>query len=206
MKHPTRDLLMMSRPFVFYIPLTVAGLLWAAPSALAGRPAALLWVPAGLVFWTLLEWTLHRGMHLRTPWPRVTAFQDRAHLRHHRVPEDLPHSVVGLGGSIPLAAAVFGGAWLVLGNLPDAVLFICGVFLGYLFYETVHLAGHAGANVPVIASLSRYHMRHHYGSPRRAFGVTSPLWDWVFGSLPAQPAPAVVADHAAEPAQDPKGP
>jgi sterol desaturase/sphingolipid hydroxylase (fatty acid hydroxylase superfamily) len=32
--------------------------------------------------------------------------------------------------------------------------------------------------------LREYHLRHHYENGEKAFGVTSPLWDWAFGTLP----------------------
>jgi sterol desaturase/sphingolipid hydroxylase (fatty acid hydroxylase superfamily) len=31
----------------------------------------------------------------------------------------------------------------------------------------------------------RYHMQHHYKTPDERFGVSSPLWDMVFGTKPA---------------------
>ena len=38
-------------------------------------------------------------------------------------------------------------------------------------------------------SLMKYHALHHYQDDHRTFGVTSPLWDWAFGTLPgARPA------------------
>ncbi|MGB3618930.1 MAG: sterol desaturase family protein, partial [Catalinimonas sp.] len=29
-----------------------------------------------------------------------------------------------------------------------------------------------------------HHSIHHFKDDERAFGVSSPLWDWVFGTMP----------------------
>jgi len=36
----------------------------------------------------------------------------------------------------------------------------------------------------------RHHMLHHAKTPDRRFGVSSPLWDLVFGTEPRDAAPA----------------
>ena len=40
--------------------------------------------------------------------------------------------------------------------------------------------------------LKKYHMRHHYDDDHSGYGVSSPLWDYVFGTRAprAQAAPA----------------
>ena len=35
--------------------------------------------------------------------------------------------------------------------------------------------------------LKVYHLQHHYGAKGVRFGVSSPLWDRVFGTYPANP-------------------
>jgi len=32
--------------------------------------------------------------------------------------------------------------------------------------------------------IKRYHMQHHYKTPNARFGVSSPLWDKVFKTMP----------------------
>jgi dihydroceramide fatty acyl 2-hydroxylase len=38
---------------------------------------------------------------------------------------------------------------------------------------------------PVLHFLKVYHLQHHYGAEGKRFGVSSPLWDKVFGTFPA---------------------
>lgn len=35
---------------------------------------------------------------------------------------------------------------------------------------------------PFYATLKKYHLEHHFADYNNGFGVTSPFWDWVFGT------------------------
>lgn len=171
-----------TRPFWVYPPVVALLSAWAGPRA--GWASAAGWFAAGLVAWTLVEYGLHRLMHVRTPWRRFRNFQEFAHLRHHREPDDLPRSLVTLRGSIPLSLLFFGLALLVFRSLVPAVLFHAGLTAGYVFYEFVHFATHARWRIPGLDWLQRYHALHHARQWNRTFGVTCPVWDYVFGTAP----------------------
>ena len=38
---------------------------------------------------------------------------------------------------------------------------------------------------PLLHFLKVYHLQHHYGAKGLRYGVSSPLWDRVFGTYPA---------------------
>jgi sterol desaturase/sphingolipid hydroxylase (fatty acid hydroxylase superfamily) len=60
-----------------------------------------------------------------------------------------------------------------------------GFMLGYLAYDLIHYATHHFTMRSGAAKyLKRYHMQHHHKTPEQRFGVSSPLWDAVFGTLP----------------------
>ena len=54
----------------------------------------------------------------------------------------------------------------------------------YLTYEWLHRRAHTHAGVGAYGRfLRRHHFHHHFGNPKSNHGVTSPIWDWVFGTL-----------------------
>jgi len=184
-RHPGVDRLLTRTPawlpFVTYAPL-VAGLL------VAQRRAGLLhlgWpVLAGVLLWTLVEYVLHRfGLHLpqhSRAW-RVAYFLVHGH--HHADPRDSERLVAALPQSALLLALVYGLASLALDGAAAAAL-LAGTTLGYLAYEAAHWSiHHVRRPGPLLRRLARHHLAHH-GDPTSRYGISSPLWDVLFGTLP----------------------
>ena len=84
--------------------------------------------------------------------------------------------------TLPIAALILATSWVLLdgGSLPwDA-----GFMHGYLAYDMLHSAIHRGVlGTPLGRFIRRHHLQHHYATPDRRFGVSSPLWDLIFGTL-----------------------
>jgi sterol desaturase/sphingolipid hydroxylase (fatty acid hydroxylase superfamily) len=172
-----------TRPFWIYLPLVVLLLVWAAPKNPLASALGLVF--SGLFAWTFVEWGLHALMHVRTRSKFFSRFQQFAHLGHHHEPDSLPRALITLRGSLPLAAMFFGLSLAMFRSFVPATLFFSGLLTGYIFYEFVHLATHARIRLPGLAWLERYHAKHH-SRWNRSFGVTCPLWDYVFGTAPEQ--------------------
>jgi sterol desaturase/sphingolipid hydroxylase (fatty acid hydroxylase superfamily) len=52
-------------------------------------------------------------------------------------------------------------------------------------YDSIHYATHHFTMRSGIGKfLKEYHLRHHYHDDHTAYGVSSPLWDVVFGTKP----------------------
>jgi sterol desaturase/sphingolipid hydroxylase (fatty acid hydroxylase superfamily) len=144
----------------------------------------------GLFFWTLAEYLLHRFVfHYR---PRG-AWQERIvflfHGVHHAQPQCKTRLVMPPVVSVPMAFVFFALINLIIGRLLHLPAWVdplfSGFILGYLTYDLTHYATH---HFPMrrgwFKFLKRYHMRHHFRTPDQRFGVSSPLWDRVFGTMP----------------------
>jgi sterol desaturase/sphingolipid hydroxylase (fatty acid hydroxylase superfamily) len=87
--------------------------------------------------------------------------------------------------SIPLALFFYGLFYLVFGRIAPAAF--AGFLVGYLFYDMLHYATHHFTmKNGVWLWLKKYHMRHHYDDDHVGYGVSSPLWDYVFGTRQAR--------------------
>jgi sterol desaturase/sphingolipid hydroxylase (fatty acid hydroxylase superfamily) len=150
---------------------------------------------AGLFVWTFAEYTLHRFVfHYppRTPWQERVTFL--FHGIHHAQPQCKTRLVMPPVVSIPLALLFYGASYLVLGIVLRAPHWIAPVFAGlvagYLIYDMLHYTTH---HLPMhgryLKFLKRYHMLHHFKTPDQRFGVSSPLWDRVFGTMPPEVTP-----------------
>jgi sterol desaturase/sphingolipid hydroxylase (fatty acid hydroxylase superfamily) len=138
----------------------------------------------GLLVWTLTEYLLHRfAFHYepRSDWGKRIHFL--THGVHHDYPNDSKRLVMPPSVSIPLAVIFYFVFLLILGGayLPP---FYAGFILGYVLYDEIHYATHhAPMKSPVAQWLKHHHIRHHYRNPGKGYGVSSPLWDYVFGTM-----------------------
>ena len=140
----------------------------------------------GLFLWTLAEYTLHRFLFHHKP---ASVRQERIfflfHGVHHAQPQVKTRLVMPFPVSIPGVAVFFGLFYLILAVLLGAPQWVAplmsGFVIGYLAYDLSHYATH---HFPMRSGyakyIKRYHMQHHYKDPNTRFGVSSPVWDWVF--------------------------
>ncbi len=157
-------------------------LLGLAATGLAGADwrAVGVWaalVVAGFVFWTFLEYLLHRvALHYMPYFSPMHGVHHAAPLSYVGTPTWISFCVWG--------SFVFAPAWWV-GGLPIATSLTFGVMLGYFWYGLVHHVIHHHRNSPTgtyFNGLRTWHLRHHYWPNQGNFGVTTSLWDRVFGT------------------------
>jgi sterol desaturase/sphingolipid hydroxylase (fatty acid hydroxylase superfamily) len=165
--------------------------------AVLGRPKGAFpaYIPVGFVvglfLWTVCEYTLHRFVfHFapRTPWQERLSFI--FHGVHHAQPMSKTRLVMPPALSIPLGVVFYALFWLVISVLLGLSQWLWPVFAGtlagYLIYDMLHYATHHfRVQWGWVRYVRRYHLRHHTQSPDQRFGVTSPLWDIVFGTKPS---------------------
>ena len=85
--------------------------------------------------------------------------------------------------SLIIASIVFSIFFFIMKE--QTYLFFPGFVSGYLIYGSMHYAIHAMAPpFRFMKSWWRYHHLHHYKSPDKGFGVSSPFWDHIFRTVP----------------------
>jgi dihydroceramide fatty acyl 2-hydroxylase len=173
-----------SVPALIYVPVIAALIVLGARDGLGALEIVLL-VVAGLVLWTLSEYWLHRKIfHWDPDHPIGHRLHFIIHGVHHDHPNDRMRLVMPPGASIPLAALFFGVFWLIFG-LPTALPLFAGFLVGYLMYDYTHYyLHHVVPRSKLGKRLREQHMRHHFQDHRYGFGVSSPLWDVIFRTLP----------------------
>jgi 4-hydroxysphinganine ceramide fatty acyl 2-hydroxylase len=134
----------------------------------------------GVLLWTLIEYLIHRYIfhyEPKTRWGKQLHFV--IHGVHHDYPNDARRLVMPPVISIPLAFLFFGLFLLIFGSLAPAVF--AGLVFGYLCYDMLHYATHHLAmKRGVWLWLKQYHLRHHFKDDHVGYGISSPLWDYVF--------------------------
>lgn len=134
----------------------------------------------GIAIWTLTEYFIHRCLFHFVPRSRLgVALAYLSHGVHHAYPRDPDRLVMPLIVSAPVGAALFAACALI-GGVP-AFPYLAGFAVGYLSYDLIHYRIHmADAERGVFKWLRRYHFQHHFSVPDRQFGVSTPIWDYVF--------------------------
>lgn len=148
-----------------------------------------LWTMVGLFFlgfffWTLIEYLLHRfAFHYqpKTDWGKRLHFV--LHGIHHDYPSDATRLVMTPTVSLPLASFFYGLFWLIFGFEYVNGIF-AGTAFGYVCYDSIHYATHHFKLQRGIGKwLRQYHMRHHFQDDATRYGVSTPLWDYVFRTV-----------------------
>ena len=164
--------------FVVY-PVVIVGLaaVGAVHSTWHSLPAWLCLAVVGFLIWTLLEYILHRAvLHQKTYFAPM-------HGEHHAAPLSFIGTPPWVSVSV-LTAIFLLPVWRWAGfDVADGLT--VGVMTGYWWYGVVHHILHHHANTSSPSYFNRlraWHMRHHYSPKGGNFGVTTPLWDRVFGT------------------------
>jgi sterol desaturase/sphingolipid hydroxylase (fatty acid hydroxylase superfamily) len=138
---------------------------------------------AGMLFWSFFEYIMHRFVfHWVAESDRARKIVYVLHGNHHEYPRDKERLFMPPVPSIILASVIFSLQYLVLREY--SFMFFPGFLLGYLMYGSMHYAIHAW-NPPFkwMKPLWRNHHLHHYKNDHQGFGVSSTIWDRVFGTM-----------------------
>ncbi len=143
---------------------------------------------SGMFFWTFFEYIMHRYIfHFAAESKKARQVVYIIHGNHHEYPRDRERLFMPPVPSIIISSVIFTGMYFISGLLgfnAYVFSFFPGFIFGYLLYGSMHYAIHAW-NPPYkwMKPLWRNHHLHHYKNEERGFGVTTTLWDRMFGTM-----------------------
>ena len=176
----------------------------------------LAWFALGAAAWNASEYAIHRFIGHGPKRTRKESFLGRLtpagiaaefnaeHLAHHTTPSyfaPTSRKLAAAAAGVPMIAA----ALTPLFGLRRAGVFALGFTAAYGGYEVIHRRIHTHPPTGAYSRwVRRYHLYHHHKSPRANHGVTTPLFDHVFGTerpiervrVPRQVAPVWLVDPA----------
>ena len=172
-------------PFAFYTLLALALGVGAVITETRSLSSILFLFVAGVLSWGLIEYLLHRLVfHFEAQSERGRNFVYAMHLNHHANPKAMDDLFAGLRLSLPIASCYCLLGWTVMGSWQATVYLFTGLTAGYLSYEFLHYqAHHRSPRLRLFRYLKKYHQLHHHQNSARRFGVTSPLFDHLFGTF-----------------------
>ena len=140
-------------------------------------------IPFGIFLWTLIEYELHRFFfHWRPRNRRLANIVSGFHIVHHGRPRNPECILARARTTLPLSAIILGLTYATTGSTTTAAGIAIGVWTGFLYYEWVHYRVHTSGSTFGLEGHRSRHFRHHFVDDTKCFGVTSPVWDFVFGT------------------------
>lgn len=172
-----------SLPFIIWIPVIVY-LLYGSIVAGIGGAAFVGYLAGGLFLWTLTEYGFHRYVfHFKAKSKAGQYLVFLFHGIHHDDPQDPTRLVMPPVVSITLGSLFYLGFVALFGEVGGKVFF-SGFMIGYLIYDYIHFATHHfRPRTEWGKRLKDNHMKHHFVEKGAKWGVSSPLWDYVFGTF-----------------------
>ena len=137
----------------------------------------------GLLTFTWIEYNVHRYVfHMKTYTRTREKLQYIMHGVHHEFPKDKDRLAMP-----PLLSITIGTVLLLIFKviLGDFVFsFLPGFMVGYALYLAIHYMVHAYQPPKnFLKALWVNHGVHHYKDGEIVFGVSSPLWDYIYGTM-----------------------
>jgi len=171
-------------PITMFIILGIISIYFGIQKTSLGIGTAILLFLVGYIGFTLVEYMMHKHFfHMEPNTPIKDKLQYTVHGIHHDYPKDKDRLAMPPFVSAAYAAILYLIFKLIMGDL--AYYFLPGFLLGYALYLGIHYLVHA-VQPPknFMKVLWVHHAIHHYKNPDVAFGVSTPLWDYILGTVP----------------------
>jgi len=173
-----------SNPLYFYSAVVLClGVIVAWAGFFSWRTFPLLAI--GLLSWSAFEYVMHRFIfHYEAQSRFGREFLYHAHVSHHEDPRGKNRISSSLIIGLPIGGGYWLLAWAVMGSWADASWLFIGLAAGFFGYKWVHFqCHHRRSRARPLMYLRHYHLMHHHRTPDLRFGVTSPLFDLMFGTF-----------------------
>lgn len=167
-----------------FLGFLVPAFVWVAWMRVYSQPVfQVMLFSTGWFTWTFIEYIIHRfWMHKKQGNPMSGIAQ--THHYHHTHPTEIriaPRLQVFMG----LLATVFCFIAAYLHNYFTYLTGICFGAFGYIFMHKILHTKWAGR---IFKRLFRYHIYHHCKFPNTCFGISTTIWDDLYGTMPPKKA------------------
>ncbi len=173
----------ISVPLIIFFSYSAALLYWSIThtSLSMGTTIAMFFI--GMIAFTWVEYMVHRYLfHMGANSEQRAKVQYTLHGVHHEFPKDKERLAMPPVVSITISTILLFLFRLVLGDLVFS--FLPGFLVGYAAYLSIHYMVHSFQPPNnFFKMLWVNHSIHHYKDGEEVFGVSSPLWDYVYGTM-----------------------
>jgi sterol desaturase/sphingolipid hydroxylase (fatty acid hydroxylase superfamily) len=173
----------ISIPIIIFCTFAIALLTWSITHTQLSTSTTVAMFFLGILSFTWIEYNTHRHLfHMKT-YNRVREkLQYTIHGVHHEYPKDKDRLAMPPLLSITIATILLLLFRLVMGDFVFS--FFPGFLVGYAAYLAIHYMVHAyppPKNRFKVLWIN--HGIHHYKNGEVIYGVSSPLWDYVYGTM-----------------------
>jgi sterol desaturase/sphingolipid hydroxylase (fatty acid hydroxylase superfamily) len=170
-------------PLVIFFTYASGLLYWNIKNTNLAAVTTMILFFTGVIAFTWVEYMVHRYVFHLKPYTELRAkLQYTMHGVHHEFPKDKDRLAMPPLLSITIATILLLLFKVIMGDFVFA--FLPGFLVGYASYLSVHYMVHAYAPPKnFFKALWINHSVHHYKDGEVVFGVSSPLWDYIYGTM-----------------------
>lgn len=173
----------ISVPLIVFFSYASGLLYWSITHTSLSITATVGMFALGVVAFTWVEYMVHRYLfHMGAETEQRAKVQYTLHGVHHEFPKDKERLAMPPIVSITISTILLFLFRLILGDFVFS--FLPGFLTGYAAYLSIHYMVHSfqpPKNFFKILWVN--HSIHHYKNGDEVFGVSSPLWDYVYGTM-----------------------
>lgn len=170
-------------PLIIFSTYSAGLLYWSVTHTTLSLAMSIAFFLLGSLTFTWVEYNMHRYVfHMSAYTKTREKIQYTIHGVHHEFPKDKDRLAMPPLLSITLSTILLLIFRVVMGDYVFA--FLPGFLVGYSLYLSIHYMVHAFQPPNnFLKVLWVNHGIHHYKNGESVFGVTSPFWDYVYGTM-----------------------